>query len=189
MSLIIVVGVVAVTVWLFAIDSAEAPLAHDNLDMTLSLTSSAFENGASIPARFTCDGEGVSPALDIAGVPDGTKSLALLVDDPDVPKQLKPDGVFDHWTLFNIDPQTTRIAEGGTVGTAGVNGRGAQKYTGPCPPGEYEPTEHRYFFRLLALDVMLDLAAGATKQEVLDASAGHIVGEISLMGKYRRSAQ
>jgi Raf kinase inhibitor-like YbhB/YbcL family protein len=190
LSLVIVVGIVAITLWLFATDSVEAPLLLDkNTSMTLSLTSPAFQNDARIPARFTCDGEGTSPALDIAGVPSGVKSLVLLVDDPDVPKQLKPDGVFDHWVLFNISPATTLIPEGSTAGMTGANGAGKNAYTGPCPPTQYQPTEHRYFFRLYALDMTLDLPAGATKEQVLDAMKGHVLDETVLVGKYDRAAR
>lgn len=154
--------------------------------MTLSLTSPAFQNGASIPSQFTCDAENVSPPLTIAGVPEGAKSLVLLMDDPDVPKALRPDGVFDHWTLFNIPPDTTEIPQAGIVGTVGTNGAGKNIYTGPCPPREYEPSEHRYFFKLYALDSLLSLGTGMTKQEVLDAMEEHVLAQAELMGRYKR---
>jgi len=158
--------------------------------MALSLTSSAFENNGSIPSQFTCDAENVSPPLSILGVPEGTKSLALIMDDPDVPKQLRPDGVFDHWTLFNISPPpaggTTEIMQGESAGTAGANGAGKNEYAGPCPPREYEPSEHRYFFRLYALDTGLDLPEGASKAEILKAMEGHVIAQAELMGKYKR---
>src|SRR3989344_2174009 len=108
--------------------------------LTLSLTSSAFAEDASIPSRFPCDGDrSVSPPLSMAGVPQGTKSLALIMDDPDVPKALYGDGVFDHWVLFNIPPETREIPEGGSAGVAGANSAGENAYTGPCPPPQYEP--------------------------------------------------
>lgn len=153
---------------------------------TLTLTSSAFENGASIPSRFTCDGVQVSPPLSISGVPEDAKSLVLIMDDPDVPKALKPDGTFDHWVLFNIPPETREIPEGGSVGIAGVNGAGKDAYMGPCPPAQYEPSEHRYFFKLYALDSMLSLNASASKTDVLGAMEGHVVGEAELIGRYKR---
>jgi len=153
---------------------------------TLTLTSPGFENGTSLPARFTCDGENMSPPLSWGGVPEGTKSLALIMDDPDVPKALRPDGVFDHWTLFNIPPDTREILAGETVGTLGANGAGKNQYAGPCPPREYEPSEHRYFFRLYALDTMLDIPEGANKQQVLAAMEGRILAQAELMGKYKR---
>jgi Raf kinase inhibitor-like YbhB/YbcL family protein len=153
---------------------------------TLRLTSTAFAEGAPIPSTYTCDGEQLSPPLSIAGVPAEAKSLALIVDDPDVPKQLKPDGVFDHWVLFNIPPQTTDIAAGGTAGTAGANGAGQNAYTGPCPPPQYEPSTHRYVFALYALDSMLPLEAGASKADVLKALEGHVIAQVRLTAKYKR---
>lgn len=156
--------------------------------MALSLTSPAFQNAASIPSQFTCDAENVSPPLQISGVPEGAKSLVLIMDDPDVPKQLKPDGVFDHWTLFNIPPDTREIAQAGGAGTAGANGAGKSQYTGPCPPREYEPSEHRYYFKLYALDSMLSVPAGASKADVVSAMEGHIIAQAELMGKYKRVA-
>jgi len=154
---------------------------------TLTLTSSAFAEGASIPPRFTCDGDrSVSPALSIGGVPEGTKSLALIMDDPDVPKQLHADGVFDHWVLFNISPDTREIPEGKSVGIAGANGAGKNAYTGPCPPPQYEPSEHRYVFKLYALDSELPLQAGAAKADVEKAMEGHIVAQAQLVGRYKR---
>jgi len=158
----------------------------ESMTDTLTLSSGVFENGESIPARFTCDGESMSPPLAWSSVPEGTKSLALIMDDPDVPKQLKTDGVFDHWTLFNIPPETKEITTGGTAGVRGANGAGKNQYAGPCPPKEYEPSEHRYFFRLYALDPELPLKEGATKSEVLAAMQGHILSQAELVGKYKR---
>ena len=154
---------------------------------TLTLTSPAFGEGASIPSRFTCDGDrSVSPALVIAGVPEGTKSFALIMDDPDVPKALHADGVFDHWVLFNISPDTREIPEGKSVGVAGENGAGKNAYTGPCPPPQYEPSEHRYIFKLYALDSELALQAGAAKADVEKAMEGHIIAQAELIGRYKR---
>ena len=111
------------------------------------------------------------------------------MDDPDVPKVLRPDGVFDHWTLFNIPSTTTEIPEGGTAGTEGKNGAGNSRYTGPCPPAQYEPSEHRYFFKLYALDTELSLPEGASKADVLKAMEGHVLGQAELIGKYKRIVQ
>lgn len=159
-----------------------------NTTATMKLTSSAFTQGSSIPQQYTCDGDNnVNPPLTIADVPEGTKSLALIMDDPDVPKALRPDGVFDHWVLFNMPPTTTSIPEGGSiVGNMGANGAGQNTYTGPCPPTEYEPSTHRYFFTLYALDSTLALESGASKKEVLDAMEGHILEQAQLMGTYSR---
>jgi hypothetical protein len=122
----------------------------------------------------------------IAGTPAQTKSLVLIMDDPDVPRSIKPDGVFDHWVLFNIPPDTKIIAEGGSVGTPGKNSVGQHTYTGPCPPPQFEPAEHRYVFTLYALDTLLPLSAGATKAEVLQAAEGHIIAHTMLTGRYQR---
>lgn len=160
----------------------------------MELTSMAFEPGAPIPSHYTCDGAGTNPPLTISGVPEGAVSLALIMDDPDVPKALKPDGVFDHWVLFNIPPGITEIpadAHSDAVpGIRGANGRGTLGYIGPCPPPQYEPSEHRYVFTLYALDIELDLQEGATKEQVLEAmhgrAKGHILETAQLVGKYRR---
>lgn len=159
---------------------------------TLKLTSSAFEHEGSIPSKYTCDGDRtVSPPLSISGVPAEAKSLVLLMDDPDVPKVKKSDGMFDHWTLYNIPSPpvggTIEIPENGPVpGDVGANTSGQLAYTGPCPPKEYEPSEHRYFFKLYALDTELALPTGATKAEVEQAMEGHIIDQTQLMGRYKR---
>lgn len=152
-----------------------------------SLTSPAFAQGESIPAQYTCDGDRtMNPPLSIRGIPGGTQSMALLMEDPDVPKEVQPD-TFDHWVLFNLPPVVAEIPEGTSVGLAGVNSRGEHGYTGPCPPPQYEPSEHRYFFRLYALDRELELPYGAHKQLVIDAMEGHIIAETELMGRYKRA--
>ncbi|MBI2087034.1 MAG: YbhB/YbcL family Raf kinase inhibitor-like protein [Candidatus Zambryskibacteria bacterium] len=153
----------------------------------MRLSSSAFEHNASIPVKYTCDGEKVTnPPLSISGVPAEAKTLALIMDDPDVPKQLRPDGVFDHWVLFNIPPATQEIPEGGGTGTPGANTAGGSAYVGPCPPSQYEPSEHRYIFKLYALDAVLNIEPGAAKKEVLEAMQNHILAEAELIGRYRR---
>ena len=145
----------------------------------LTLTSPAFSENEGIPAKYTCDGDNVSPPLRIAGVPEGTKSLVLLMDDPDVPKALKPDGVFDHWVLYAIPPDTKEIPEGETAGNQGLNGRGKDAYTGPCPPSG----THRYFFRLFALDQVLEIGL-QTKADLESATHGHIIGTAELAGLF-----
>src|SRR3989344_6061704 len=162
-------------------------LASTTPTMTLTLTSTAFEHNGHIPAKYTCDGDRtLSPPLSLSGAPEGTKSLVLIMDDPDVPKALRPDGVFDHWVVFNIPPETREILEGATPANVGLNGAGEAAYAGPCPPRQYEPSEHRYFFKLYALDAMLDLPAGTTKAQVEEAMKGHVLQEAELMGKYKR---
>lgn len=153
---------------------------------SFTLTSPAFTNGSSIPSSYTCDGDNASPPLSIAGVPTGARALVLVMDDPDVPKALKPDGMFDHWVVYAIDPWTTEIPAGALAGAAGLNGAGEAKYTGPCPPPQYEPSEHRYYFRLHAIDTTLNFIKAPTKAEVLTAIEGHIIGTAELMGLYKR---
>ncbi len=153
----------------------------------MQITSPAFENRGRIPAIYTCDGERLrSPELAVSDIPEATRSLALIMDDPDAPKALRPSGLFVHWVLFNIPPETRTIPEGATLGTPGVNTRGDASYTGPCPPSEYEPSTHRYFFRLYALDTMLDLAEGASREEVEATMQGHVLANAELMGTYSR---
>jgi hypothetical protein len=145
----------------------------------MDLTSSAFEDGGDMPARYTCDGEDASPPLRIGGVPEGTAALALVMDDPDA-----PGGTFDHWLAWNIPPDTTELAEGAEP--AGVLGRtdfGRLGYGGPCPPGG----THRYFFRLYALDGELDLPEGARKPALESAMEGHVLAEARLQGNYTRA--
>lgn len=149
----------------------------------MKLISTAFENGGKIPPKHTCDSEGISPPLAFADVPEGAKSLVLLMDDPDVPKNLRPDGMWDHWVVFNIPPDTRHVAEGREPpGTPGKGTGGNLGYYGPCPPDR----EHRYFFRLYALDTMLDLSEGADKKSVEAALQGHVLQQAPLMGRYER---
>lgn len=145
----------------------------------MKISSSDFTNGSSIPARFTCDGEDVNPALHISEVPAGAKSLALIVDDPDA-----PHGTWTHWLLWNVKPDTEEIAAHSVPPGAvqGMNDFPATKYGGPCPPSG----THRYFFKLYALDVILDLPAGSNRKAVDQALHGHIIGEAQWMGRYAR---
>lgn len=149
-----------------------------------------FGNGGMIPAKYTCDGERkLSPPLMISGVPSGAKSLVLVMDDPDIPNAVKEEHgieVFDHWILFNIPPETREILEGQTIGTSGLNGTGNRGYTGPCPPPEFEPKEHRYIFSLYALKEMLHFDAPPTKQQVQDALVPMLLEKAELVGRYSR---
>lgn len=147
------------------------------------LTSSAFQQGGEIPSKFTCDDKNINPHLRISGVPSGAKSLVLIVDDPDVPVAVRKDRMWVHWVVFNIPPTVHEIAEHSRPpGTQGKNTGGTLEYQGPCPPDR----EHRYFFKLYALDNMLSLKEGATKEEVEKAMAGHILTQTELMGRYER---
>jgi len=144
----------------------------------MKITSSAFQEGGNIPSKFTCDGSDSSPPLQIAEVPSGAKSLALVVDDPDA-----PSGLFTHWIVWNISPQTNAIAEGSAPnGVQGTNHFGKSGYGGPCPP----PGTHRYYFKIFALDRELNLPAGAKRNQLDAAMKGHIVAQGELMGRYSR---
>jgi Raf kinase inhibitor-like YbhB/YbcL family protein len=153
--------------------------------MSITVTSTAFPEGQRIPARYTADDKDVSPPLAWAGVPDGTRSLALLAEDPDAPR-----GLWVHWVLFNLPaaarelkegiPHDPTLADGSAQGT---NDFGKIGYGGPSPP---PGKPHRYFFKLYALDSKLDLKPGATRKDVLDAFKGHVLAEGQLMGTYGR---
>lgn len=149
----------------------------------MKLASPAFPHNGKIPATYTCDGADINPPLTMSDVPPDARSLVLIVDDPDVPKRLKADGVWDHWIVYNIPPLTTEIIEGEPpIGVVGVGSGGKMEYEGPCPPNG----EHRYFFKLFALDNELPLPPGATKHEVMKAMEGHILARAELVGRYAR---
>jgi len=153
----------------------------------MELASSVFTEGGAIPAKYTCDGErDINPPISWKNIPAGTVSLALIMDDPDVPKVLKPDGIFDHWVLYDIAPTTTKVGEGEVPGTLGANGAGASAYTGPCPPPQYEPSTHRYVFVLYALKTTLGLAPGTSKPKVLSAMQGNVLAQAQLIGTYKK---
>lgn len=149
----------------------------------MKLSSPAFENGGTIPARYTCDGRNICPPLTISGVPADAKSLVLIMDDPDVPKTIRADGMWDHWIVFDMPAQIREIKEGiEPEGTHGMGTGGNMDYFGPCPPDR----EHRYFFKLYALDTRLDLPQQSTKQQVENAMSGHVLEKSELMGRYQR---
>ena len=160
------------------------PFAMEKGGAAMKLASSAFDNGDMIPPEYTCDGADVSPPLEWDSVPPGTKSLALICDDPDAPM-----GTWVHWVYYDIPIGTKSFSEniapekhpanGGKQGTNDFNKIG---YGGPCPPGG----THRYYFKLYALDVMLDLTPGATKKQLLEAIENHVLDTAQLMGKYKR---
>ena len=146
----------------------------------MKITCPDFSEGGLIPSKFTSDGANVNPEIDIVGVPAKTKSLALIVDDPDAPA-----GNWNHWLLWNMDPATTQIAEN-SAPPGSIQGRsdfGPAKYLGPSPPSG----THRYFFRLLALDTKLSLAAGSGLAALDNAMTGHVLMTAELMGHYKRS--
>jgi Raf kinase inhibitor-like YbhB/YbcL family protein len=151
-------------------------------------TESGVAEGEPIDPRYTCDGDDVSPALAWEGVPAGAAELALVVEDPDA-----PGGTFTHWLVYGVDPGVTALPEGVPVGAdvagppalrQGVNDMGAAGYGGPCPPGG---EEHRYVFRLFALDEALGLEGGASRDDVLGAIEGHVIAETRLTATYART--
>lgn len=145
--------------------------------LPLTVSSPSFGNNQTIPARFTCNGRNVSPALTLLGVPEKAKSLVLIVDDPDA-----PFGTFTHWVLWNIPPGTTSIEEGkmpeGAV--SGLNSFGRSGYSGPCPASGL----HRYFFTVTALDAIVGLNGQAKRSELEAAMRGHTIGEAHFYGRY-----
>lgn len=150
----------------------------------MKLISSAFKHENYIPRNYTCDGANINPPLTISDVPSNAKSLALILEDPDVPKYLREDRMWNHWIVFNIPPTTTQIEEGKEpIGQHGIGTGNNLDYYGPCPPD----AEHRYFFKLYALDTQLTLSGNPTKQQVQDAMKGHILAETELMGIYGRT--
>jgi Raf kinase inhibitor-like YbhB/YbcL family protein len=147
--------------------------------VTFLLSSSAFEDGASIPARYTCEDENVSPPLSWTTPPEGTRSLALAVDDPDAPV-----GTWTHWLGWGIAPGAGQLAEGEGPRNEGLNDFGQTGYGGPCPPRGHGP--HRYVFRLYALEGPLDLPRGATKWELERSLAGRVLAVAELVGIFER---
>jgi Raf kinase inhibitor-like YbhB/YbcL family protein len=154
--------------------------------MAFVLRSPAFEDGGEIPSTYTCEGKDISPALSWRGVPEGTRSLALIVDDPDAPDPAAPKRVWVHWVIYNMPPTTTTLPEAVSAqrlaaGTAiGKNDSSETGYSGPCPP----IGRHRYFFKLYALDQVLPNKGALSKKDLEALMEGHIVGQAQLMGTY-----
>ena len=152
--------------------------------MTISVSSSAFQEGGMIPAKYTCDGDDLSPPLQWADVPEGARSIALICDDPDAPM-----GTWVHWVMWNVPPSVGDLAEGVPPkpelpdgSRQGISDFGRPGYGGPCPPSG----THRYYFTIYALDATLDLPASARKADLVKAMKGHVVAEGQLMARYRR---
>jgi Raf kinase inhibitor-like YbhB/YbcL family protein len=171
----IIVGLVAIVLAVIAYGQSSSA----TRDRKMKITSSAFQQGANIPSKFSCDGADTSPPLQIQEIPPEAKSLVLIVDDPDA-----PSGLFTHWIAWNISPQTsTTIAEGSVPkGTQGTNDFGKSGYGGPCPPSG----THRYVFKIFALDQELNLVAGAKRARLDAAMKGHVIAQGELMGHYSR---
>ena len=152
--------------------------------MSLSITSTAFKQGERIPSKYTCDGSDVSPGLEWSDVAEGTRSFTIIADDPDAPV-----GTWIHWVLYNVLGETRTLPEAVPPDAnlpdgsrQGKNSWGRVGYGGPCPPGG----THRYFFRLYALDTVLELRSGMSEDDLLKAMKGHILAEAELMGLYSR---
>ncbi len=182
----IVVALVAAVILFAACQAQDKPgiPPKGGLTMALTITSPSFAEGGMIPKKFTCDDADISPALEIKGVPEGTKSLALIADDPDAPV-----GIWVHWVVYNLPPDTKKLDEAmpkdATLKNGarqGVTDFGRTGYGGPCPPGG----THRYYFKVYALDTMLTVAGKGTKKEVEAAMKGHILTQGQLMGTYAR---
>ena len=142
-----------------------------------------FEPGKEIPSQYTCDGTNTVTPVTVSDIPPSTKSLVLIMDDPDIPEFVKQKfgiAVYDHWVLFNILPTMKMID--GKNGIHGKNSSGKNAYTGPCPPDK----RHRYVYTVFALDCLLELKEGATKDEVIAAMKGHVIAQAELMGTYER---
>jgi len=171
--------------WLPILFLTGSQAAEQSAKGQMQLTSTAFSDGAAIPAKYTCDEKDLSPPLKWSGAPETAKSLALIADDPDAPV-----GTWTHWVLFDLPPKVSELPEdvpkgqnisGG--GRQGLNDFKRLGYGGPCPP---PGKPHRYFFRIYALDSLLDLKPGSTKKEVERAMEKHILAHGELMGRYQR---
>jgi Raf kinase inhibitor-like YbhB/YbcL family protein len=149
------------------------------INKTLTIKSPAFANNDFIPSKYTCDGSNINPELNVKDIPADTRSLALIMDDPDAPK-----GTFDHWIMWNI-PVKDKIEENTSPGAQGKNGKGENRYTGPCPPSG----THHYHFKIYALDTKLDLPVSTDKQALLSAIEGHILASGELIGVYKNKTE
>jgi len=145
----------------------------------MEIKSTAFENNEKIPSKYTCDGENISPPLSFSNIPENTKSLVLICEDPDA-----PNGTWIHWTVWNIDPSTTEVPENEipTNGSEGMTSFGFRRYGGPCPPSG----EHRYFFKLFALDSTINLDTGCNSVDLYISMDGRILDQAELVGKYTK---
>ena len=150
-----------------------------NMTPPLMVSSPAFEHGGVIPSKYTCEGQNISPELVIKDIPKEAKSLVLIMDDPDAPGK-----TFDHWIMWNIPPHES-IMENRAPGVQGKNGKGTNKYIGPCPPTGL----HHYYFKVYALDRMLDLPAGSDKSAVEAAMHDYVISSGQLVGVYQKTGK
>lgn len=182
--ILLMIGLVAAL--LVAGCTREPEVPGEDAPESLEVTSEAFSNGGTIPAKYTCDGANVKPPLTIDGLPDETRAIALIVDDPDA-----PSGTFTHYTVWNIEPDNASWQEaadlrarGAVEGATSFEGGDGVGWRGPCPPPE--TGTHRYFFRAYALDEVLDLERGASRDALEERIDDHAVARGSLMGTYGR---
>ncbi len=177
--IIVAIGVVMAIVWMIWKLTLPTRTIHQP-GTSMRLTSTAFHHNKSIPSKYTCDGDGMSPPLAISGVPTNAKDLVLIVDDPDAPK-----GTWVHWTIWNMDPTINEIPEGTMPAdsTQGVTSYGRLGYGVPCPPSG----THRYFFKLYALDQVLKLKPSAKAEDIMKAIDDHIIDSAELIGLYQRN--
>lgn len=156
-----------------------SPKSTTEYNSNMQIRSSAFENEKEIPSLYTCDSKGINPQLSFSDIPAEAKSLALVVDDPDAPA-----GVWDHWVVWNITPETKEISENSVpVGAVvGQNSWPQNEYGAPCPPNG----THKYYFKLFALDTVLNIPETSGSKELTNAMQGHVVAQAELMGKYGR---
>lgn len=145
----------------------------------LDISSPAFQQEGNIPAKYTCDGEGINPPLEIGNIPEDTQTLAIIVEDPDA-----PNGTYDHWVVWNIKPAAV-IHENSNPGISGNNSSGKTGYHPPCPP----TGTHRYYFHVFALNSHLDLTPGGPKENLQQAMEAHILAQGTIMGTYKRHAR
>ncbi|MEJ2696168.1 MAG: YbhB/YbcL family Raf kinase inhibitor-like protein [Candidatus Sulfobium sp.] len=174
-SIYLLSGVLIISIAFISISMGKEAGKMENL----RIESPAFEGNGQIPQKYTCDGDDVNPPLKIGGVPASAKSLALIVDDPDAPGK-----TWVHWVVWNMTPDTSEIKEDSVPKGAaqGMNDFRKNSYGGPCPPSG----THRYFFKLYALDTVLELGSHSTKADLESAMRGHTVGQTELIGLYRR---
>jgi hypothetical protein len=170
-------------------EASPATRSEGGASMSFSLRSPAFAANGEIPAKYTCEGEDVSPPLEWSGVPPSARSLALVVDDPDAPDPRAPKRVWVHWVVYDLPPAATALPEAAAAASLppgakqGKNDWGRAAYGGPCPP----IGRHRYFFKLYALDTSLSELRSPTRTELEDAMRGHVVGQAQLVGTYEKS--
>jgi len=177
--IIIIIFILALAFLLFKEEVNAPEVEQEEILKSMNITSSAFLSGEMIPGKYTCQGENVNPSLELEGIPENAKSLVLIVDDPDAPA-----GTWTHWTLWNIPISISEISENSVpVGSVeGVTSFGKAGYGGPCPPSGV----HRYFFKLYALDDVLDLAQETSVDELAKAMDGHVLDRAELIGLYEK---